>query len=177
MEEWRNVVGFEGLYQISNKGRVKRVPHTVMRNDNKPYTFTEMILNPHTARGYKQAILTRDKKKYSVMVHRMVAQAFIDNPQGKPQVNHIDGNKQNNDVSNLEWVTASENVRHAFSTNLRKPIAGNSKLTEDDVRYIKNLHSNRAGRKWGRNALAKKLNVSTSTIDFVLQGKTWTDVR
>ena len=96
MQEWRKIKGFEN-YSVSNSGEV--------RND-----ITKRILKPEIARhGYKCLQLTKDKKAYVKYIHRLVAMAFIDNPENKPQVDHIDGNKLNNNVENLRWVTVSEN--------------------------------------------------------------------
>lgn len=106
MEEWRDIVGFEG-YQVSNYGQVKSL--------NYRRTSKEQILRQTTNRdGYKVILL----KKKHCSVHRLVAQAFIPNPDGKSDVNHISGNKTDNTVFNLEWTTRKENVRHAFESGL-----------------------------------------------------------
>ena len=106
MEIWKDIDGYEGLYQVSNFGRVKR--------DNKL-----LHLNTNTY-GYKHITLCKDGKRKTVVIHTLVANAFIDNPYKKPQINHKDGNKENNTVENLEWVTQIENNRHAINTRLKK---------------------------------------------------------
>ena len=107
--EWRDVVGYEGLYSVSNDGRVFGVKsQRELKADLTHKRYLEVKL-------YKNGIGRMRK------VHRLVADAFIENPEKKPQVNHKDGNRFNNNASNLEWVTQSENIRHAFDTGLNKP--------------------------------------------------------
>lgn len=104
-EIWKDIVGYEGLYQVSNFGRIKS-------------NYKSIILQPGLCRGYLIVNLYKNKKSLSQKVHRLVAQAFIPNPENKPTVNHIDGNKQNNYVSNLEWATVKEQNVHANKTGL-----------------------------------------------------------
>lgn len=109
VEEWRGVKDYEGLYQISNTGKVKSL-----------YRNNERILIGDIIKGYLRVELTKNKKIKKFLVHRLVAQAFIPNPENKPYVNHIDGNKENNNVSNLEWCTQRENINHAWETGLNE---------------------------------------------------------
>lgn len=101
-ENWRDVAGYEGLYQVSDRGRVKNVKR-------------DAILSPaKNNRGYFRVLLCKDGVKTNKFVHRLVALSFVPNPDNKPQVNHIDGCKENNGAINLEWVTQRENMKHAF---------------------------------------------------------------
>lgn len=103
MEEWRDIPGYEGLYQVSNQGRVKSLMH-------------KKVLSPfENNRGYLSVSLLRGGKR---LVHRLVAEVFIPNHKSKPNVNHKDGNPKNNTASNLEWCTQSENIIHAYKTGL-----------------------------------------------------------
>lgn len=107
-EEWRDVIGYEGLYQVSNFGRAKSF-----------YSNKARILKPiRRADGYVDFGLHKNGSTRHRPIHILVAQVFIPNPENKPIVNHIDGDKTNNRVDNLEWVTNSENVIHAHKTGL-----------------------------------------------------------
>jgi len=108
LEIWKDIKEFEGIYQISNKGRLKSF---------KGDTNGRVLSNKNSKGGYLSVILRYGDKRRYTRIHRLVAEAFIPNPLSKPQVNHKDGNKQNNRVQNLEWVTAKENVRHAVKHN------------------------------------------------------------
>ena len=113
---WKPVVGYEGLYEVSNTGIVKSLD----RMKNRKHTI-ERDLKPSTNKRYKEVKLYKNGTKRSIKVHRIVAQAFVPNPYGKPQVNHIDGNKDNNNADNLEWCTQAENNRHAIDNKLQDP--------------------------------------------------------
>lgn len=108
MEHWNHIKGYVGLYQVSDKGRVKSFPRKFTHKE-------EVIILPNISdRGYALVTLCKNGKTKHFQVHRLVAEAFIDNPDNKPQVNHIDGNPLNNCKENLEWVTAQENIRHKY---------------------------------------------------------------
>lgn len=120
-EEWRDVVGWEGLYQVSNLGRVKSLPRMIEFSDGRKRFFCGKILKSKiVGRGYLHVGLCCGAKTKSEYVHRLVATSFIPNPDKCPQVNHIDGCKTNNHVSNLEWCTNGENTKHAYQTGLRE---------------------------------------------------------
>ena len=113
-EEWRNAVGYEGLYMVSSFGRVKSLDRVVCGiNGNRFLKGKDKIIG-HYKNGYAKVMLCKDGVKKTLKPHRLVAEAFLPNPSNKPCVNHIDGNPSNNNVSNLEWCTYSENTRHSF---------------------------------------------------------------
>ena len=123
IEKWKPIKGYEGLYEISNLGNVK----SLGRTDRFNKKWGCRIMKPtYVGKHYKMVRLCKDGKTKNKKVHRLVAEAFIPNPDGKPQVNHIDGNKDNNIVSNLEWVTNSENQIHARANGLNPIIKNNS---------------------------------------------------
>ena len=105
-EIWKDIEGFQG-YKISSFGRVKSY------HNNK-----EIIRKPNIVCGYQHVMLNKNGKKFNFYIHRLVAEVFVININNKPQVNHIDGNKLNNNYSNLEWCTQKENCQHAWKTGL-----------------------------------------------------------
>lgn len=120
-EIWKDVVGYEGYYKISNTGIIKSVPHFAKSNTGD-YTFPvkERLIKAFIVKGYLHVGLTNASGRKSVKLHRVIAQTFIPNPEHKPCVNHKDGNKLNNSIENLEWCTAIENSRHAADSGLYK---------------------------------------------------------
>ena len=107
-EIWKPIINYEGLYEVSNLGRVKTL--------TKPgFSFKPRLLRQRdNGFGYMQCQLMKNGKRNMMTVHRLVAQAFVPNPENKPQINHKDGDKRNNAVDNLEWCTNSENQIHKF---------------------------------------------------------------
>ena len=116
-EIWKDVVGYEGYYQVSNLGNVRSL---IMWDGQKyrerlsPYKLKQS----HTTTGYKKVELSKEGIRKSKKVHRLVAKSFITRIEGKEIINHIDGNPLNNHVSNLEWCNQSENMKHAYDTGL-----------------------------------------------------------
>ncbi|MEK5104348.1 NUMOD4 domain-containing protein [Cytobacillus sp. FSL M8-0252] len=182
MEIWKNVTGFEGLYQVSNIGRVKSLGRYRERKDGLLIKVKEKVLMVRTdSKGYEKVDLTKGGKRKTVLVHRVVAQAFIPNSNNKPQVNHKDGNKKNNKVSNLEWNTISENIKHAHETGLINSslLKGeeniNAKLSEMQIRYIRENYIPK-DREFGTRALSKQYGVSQNAISKIVNYKTWRGV-
>lgn len=107
---WKDVLGFEGLYQISNKGEVKSILRFEPSSGRAGMWYRERILKSHLDKdGYPQVILHRDGKSYTYKIHRLVALTFLENPENLPCINHKDENKCNNDYINLEWCDVKYN--------------------------------------------------------------------
>lgn len=119
MEIWKDIIGYEGYYQISNTGRVKALARKINIHNNNIRIAIERILKP-IGRGAKgQYIgynLSKNRKNIKFSAHRLVAQHFITNPNNHPVVSHIDNNPTNNHVSNLQWVTQSTNILHCVAS-------------------------------------------------------------
>lgn len=116
-EIWKDIVGYEGLYQVSNLGRVKRVSRYVDHKDGKHEFLKEKILKTSIDKMYERVGLMKNGKRIKYFIHRLVAIAFIPNPFNFPEINHKDENKLNNNVSNLEWCTRSYNCKYGNIQN------------------------------------------------------------
>ena len=113
IEVWKDIEGYEGLYQVSNLGRVRGLDRMVFNKRGSKTIVNGRILKQKTDRyGYKCVCLSKDSKSKHFAVHRLVAQAFIPNPENKPTVNHINEIKDDNRVDNLEWMTVAENNQY-----------------------------------------------------------------
>lgn len=162
LEVWFPIKGFSN-YMASNLGNIKSI--------NYKRSGKTQILKPHDTGGYLQTMLKSDNGKYmTVKVHKIVTLAFLGERQKQQEVNHIDGNKHNNNISNLEYCSHSDNIKHAYDNGLQNPVCGinngKSKLTDDMVREIREAKA-RNGRYWGRNEIAKKYNVSPKHLQDI----------
>ena len=171
-EVWKTVIYNGCIYnniEVSNIGR--------LRNSRNGHIYKQTI-NHEGYYGVCISLGSRSNKKM-FKVHKAVAEAFINNPDNKPHVNHKDGNKLNNNANNLEWITNQENIIHARDNGMLHPLAGEqhrfSKLTEEDVRYIR-THYIPKDETYGCKALAKKFNVDHSTISEIYHRKAWKHV-
>lgn len=165
MEEiWKDIAGFEGLYQVSNLGNVKRFfTKTVYKE--------KLIGKSIDKDGYLKRVLSKGGKGYNFTEHRLVALAFIENPLNKKTINHKNGIKTDNRVENLEWCTNQENIRHAVETGLKdhKGIKHHKcKLTEEQVLEIRKI-----GFSQTRTALSKKYGVCRNNILGIIRGNNW----
>ena len=120
-EEWRDVVGYEGLYQVSNLGRVKSLPRRIVYKDRREYLYPSKVLKTlKISTGYRFVMLYGAHGKKQYYVHRLVAETFIPNPKNLGDVNHKDGCKANNILFNLEWCSRSDNQKHAYKNGLNR---------------------------------------------------------
>jgi len=169
VEQWRAVVDYEGLYEISRKGTLRRLVAT--RKSAIGTSPTQFVANHR----YKVVHLRKEERNKTHYVHRLVAMAwFGPPPTSEYQVNHIDGNKLNNNITNLQWVTSFQNDQHATETGL-KPRGihhGNAKLTDEDIRGIRA----RRGLE-PQKVTAKRYGVSQQTIQRIQAGKAWRHVQ
>lgn len=158
-EIWKDIIGYEGLYQISNQGNVKS-------------SHSGAIVKQQVMGGYKYVSLHKEKKLRTHRVHRLVAQAFIPNPESKPQINHINGIKTDNRADNLEWCTQSENMKHAYENGLQianteKANEAKRKLNDAQVAEIKRLLESGQSTR----SIAKMFGVGKTLISNINRGK------
>lgn len=163
---WKRVPGVGGYreYEISNTGLIRSI---LIKNGITEYR----ILKPQISwNGRLRIHLLKECKNKHLSIHRLVAEAFLPNPLNKPQINHIDGNPLNNNVSNLEWCTASENLFHAFRSGLKKPTSGgiNGMRVLNDEQVLEIFNSDKKQKE-----LCEKFNVSTSAISLIKTGRNW----
>lgn len=155
-EIWKPIDGYEGIYEVSNLGRVKSLKKIVLFRfpDKKRFIPDRIFKKSVNVYGYIIVSLHLNLKIKQFRVHRLVARAFIPNPENKPYVNHIDGNKQNNRVDNLEWCTAQENSIHAVksgllrNSSLRGDLHNSLKLKFKQVEEIRELRNTGMGLKF-----------------------------
>lgn len=175
MEIWKKIKDYEN-YEVSNFGNVRSLDHyCVGRNGSGKQTGR--VLKPQKCiKGYLRVSLSKNKVKFTTGVHRLVALSFIPNIENKPQVNHINGIKNDNRVENLEWCTNQENQIHAVKNNLTKYNINdkhhNSKLTNEEVKTARRMHE----LGWDNLTLSRHYNISATAMSKILRNKTYINI-
>lgn len=166
MEEiWKDIPSYEGYYQVSSIGNFRSLPRMVKYKNNGMRNYpAKSLLTETTKDNYQRIVLMKEGIKVRYQAHRLVALTFIPNPDNKPFINHIDGNKSNNAVSNLEWCTASENVCHAIRTGLQDM----SKHQPSNSRKIKCLETGEVFASFGK--AVRWLGKATTSVSALKRG-------
>lgn len=176
MEIWKDVKGYNGIYQVSNLGRVKSKTHYCKGRRGSGRQNGRVLKQQKCHKGYLKVSLSLNKTRFSTGSHRLVALSFIDNPLNKPQVNHINGIKTDNKVENLEWCTNQENQIHAVKNKLVNYNYAekhhNSKLSNKDVLKARCLFKKGSTNK----RLAEDYNVSQTAMSNILRNKTYKNI-
>ena len=177
-EKWKDVVGFENEYQVSSLGRVRAKERYVINNGGKQHRKAQLLKLRHNSTGYVIVGLRKNGLPGKIKkVHRLVATAFLNCPDLSLDVDHLDGNKDNNAVNNLQWVDRSENLRRAYKNNLRvstfkdKP-SRHRKLSEQQVKEARLKYA----KGKSTTSIADELSLSQSATYDMLTGKTYRDV-
>ena len=171
-EVWKDINGYEGIYLISNLGRVKILPRIKINKGGCIISKEKFLKIWKSGDGYSGVALYSDKQK-KYLLHRLLATAFILNPDNNPCINHINGIKNDNRLDNLEWCTVSENTQHSFDTGLQKPAIGEtnamSKLTEKQVLEIKQ----RLNSGESCNSISILYNISRMAVSHIKNNRRW----
>lgn len=170
-EIWKEINGYEGLYLISNFGRVLTLGRSVIGKDGKVRSYKRKYLStPCNSSGYKTVCLFKNGERKHKHVHRLVAEHFVEGYDEGLVVNHLDGDKLNNNATNLEWCTQKENNIHAYNTGLKSIGSDHhrSKLDELDVITIKYFMRDVNG-----STLAKMFGVTKENINYIKANKIW----
>ena len=177
-EIWKDVKGFEGRYQVSNLGRIKSLRWMQKHQTGKMFLKRERFIKVRIGKcfnGYNAVALEKNGDQIGCFHHRIIAEAFIANPQNKPFINHINGIKTDNRIENLEWCTRSENAKHAVRIGLQKVRVGSAhsmaKLNDSDVLSIR-LRYSLGESSW---KIFKSFNGSQSytNIKDIIAKRTW----
>jgi hypothetical protein len=177
-EVWRNIEGYEGIYEVSSLGKIRSLDRVVVNKLGRRCHFRGREIKPSKCKiwGYWRLMLCQECKCSSFQVHQLVARAFLgEKPQGK-QINHIDGNKDNNAASNLEHVTPTENCNHYLALGLRDSMRGErhfrAKVTAEQVREMRRLRASGSILK----DIAEEFDVCISTASKITNGSAWSHV-
>lgn len=176
-EVWKAIPGYEAYYEVSSLGRVRSLTRRTTDRIGRPFVRYGKVLSLNTeAKGYKSIRLCVETHHQVFKVHRLVALAFLPAVEAGLQVNHINGQKDDNRPENLEWVTAMENVHHAFANGLGRSNVGSlnnrARLNASDVVAIRSMSKD--GMTCA--AISRHYQVSESTIRQILKGRNWASV-
>lgn len=176
IEEWRPVVGFEKYYEVSNLGRIKSLCRIIYNRGHKIIRKERFLKLHKSDKGYFRIKINVGDYVKTVLVHRLVAEAFVPNPENKPHVNHMNSTPTDNRVENLEWCTHAENMKHSYVNGRREhldfrgeksPVA---KLNWRNVRKIRKMYGKNG---YTSRSLGKKFGVDQAMILNIVHNRNW----
>jgi hypothetical protein len=169
-EKWLPCPGFENSYEVSNYGKVRSIDR--IHPNRRGIISGKLLLQGKNKKGYPEVKLCENNKQEARNPHRLLALAFIPNTNDLPQVNHIDGNKLNNHISNLEWISNSDNMRHAYRLGLKCSKGENNsncKITDNQVTQIKLIYNTGKSSKY----ISEELDIKLHIVRQIISGKSW----
>lgn len=174
-EIWKDVIGYNGKYQVSNLGRVKSITRVITSPNRSSLYKLGRILRPINHHGYKCVFLANSGNQKRNTIHRLVVSSFLPNPNGLKEVNHKNGIKGDNRLDNLEWCTRSENMLHAFKVcgRVNAGLKGDknpaAKLTPENVRDIRRMKLSGIAAK----EIAEKFNLNKGYVFAIIARDSW----
>lgn len=173
LEIWEDIPNYQNFYQANPCGLIKSLPKSLRVKNGFRVTKELIIANTNNGNGYLVCSLSKNTKRKSILLHRIIAMTFIPNPNNLPEVNHKDGNKNNNHVDNLEWCARQENIDHSWDKKLTNCIGEkhhNSKLNNQKVKEIRDKYS--LGN-YSYSKLAKEYETGLFNIRNIVKRHTW----
>lgn len=173
-EIWKDIKGYECLYQASNLGKIRRTESVVVdKNKKRTRKFKSKIIKQILRKdGYYFVNLSKNGKVKTAKVHRLIAETFLKNDKNYNIINHKDGNKKNNNIANLEWCSCSHNNKEAYRLGLRKPTILKGTLNGSSKPILQFDTSNNFIKKWSCiKEASKELKIKDSNISLVCKGK------
>lgn len=172
-EYWKDIANYEGVYLVSNTGRVKSMDRIVPSPRNSRRKCNGKIISPGLGTsGYHFVWLHKDGIRLVYQVHRLVCAAFHPNPENKPTVNHKNGIKTDNNEANLEWSSMKEQSDHKRNI-LKRGLKPGRKISDDDVLIIREMYSN---RKYYQHQIAALFGVSQTTVGAIVRRKSFSEI-
>jgi len=171
-EIWKDIPSFIGLLQASNFGRIKRLPkYRNSKNGGKAYMSEKILAQTISTYGYYKVCISVNTKRYDLLAHRLIAEAFISNPDSKHQINHINGIKTDNSIENLEWVSLTENIKHAQANGLSAIQLKGQDNNLSKKLYQYDLNDNLIKEWTGIREVCRELNIDRANMNRHLNGK------
>lgn len=171
-EVWRDVVGYEGFYQVSNLGNVKSLCRKIKRGKSLVTIHEKMLNQTENTNGYLRVSLSRNGMVEMRFVHRLVAEAFIDKPNDEYVVDHIDGNKQNNNVLNLRWCSQGQNLHYSYAGGRRRPLVISDEWRKRQKRAVSRPVIRSDGKEFESVlAASRALGLCDAAVSQVVHGR------
>ena len=164
-EIWKDIEDFEGYYQISNLGNVKSLQRLAKNKDGHRIVKERILRQTKAGAGYLTVMLSKKQIAQRKIIHRLIALYFIPNPQNKPCINHIDGNKLNNCINNLEWCTYLENNIHAYKNGLIP-----TKITQTEANQIRQLYLT---GEYIQSEIGEMFDLTQGTVGKIVRNELW----